>query len=126
MQSVNALTLDQVRIFHNYGIYLTHSHTTKFGPDQIKTFADDNLNVTKMIISVFDRGENIVGKGEIACLYKQFLLFPQYFQKASFPDPSKGVIVWEWVNRLPPGLCCMTSILFPIANNITNQLTYLG
>ena len=34
------------------------------------------------------------------CLYKQFLLFPQCFQKASFPDPSKGVIVWEWVNSL--------------------------
>ena len=45
-----------------------------------------------MIISVFDGVENIVGTGEIACI-----LFPQCFQKASFPDPSKGVIVWEWV-----------------------------
>ena len=33
---------------------------------RLKTFADDKLNVTKMIISVFDRVENIVGKGEIA------------------------------------------------------------
>ena len=33
----------------------------------MKAFADDKLNVTKMIISVFDRVENIVGKGEIAC-----------------------------------------------------------
>ena len=49
-----------------------------------------------MIISVFDREENIVGKGE-NCLYKQFLLFPQCFQKAPFQDPSKGVVVWEWV-----------------------------
>ena len=40
--------------------------------------------------------ENTVGKGEIAC-YKQFLLFPQCFQKACFPGVSKGVIVWEWV-----------------------------
>ena len=40
--------------------------------------------------------ENTVGKGEIAC-YKQFLLFPQCFQKACFQGPSKGVIVWEWV-----------------------------
>ena len=40
--------------------------------------------------------ENTVGKGEIAC-YKQFLLFPQFFQKACFPVASKGVIVWEWV-----------------------------
>ena len=41
--------------------------------------------------------ENTVGKGEIAC-YEQFLLFPQCFQKACFPEASKGVIVWEWVN----------------------------
>ena len=49
-----------------------------------------------MIISVFDR-ENIVGEGENAG-YQHFLLFPQCFEKASFPDTSKGVIVWEWVN----------------------------
>ena len=34
---------------------------------KLKALADDKLNVTKMIISVFDRVENIVGKGEIAC-----------------------------------------------------------
>ena len=34
---------------------------------KLKAFADQKLNVTKMIISVFDRVENIVGKGEIAC-----------------------------------------------------------
>ena len=34
---------------------------------KFKAFADDKLNVTKMIISVSDRIENIVGKGEIAC-----------------------------------------------------------
>ena len=50
-----------------------------------------------MIISVFDRVENIMGKGENAG-YQHFLLFPQCFQRASFPDVSKGVIVWEWVN----------------------------
>ena len=33
---------------------------------KLKAFADDKFNVTKMIISVFDRVENIVGKGEIA------------------------------------------------------------
>ena len=52
-----------------------------------------------MIIYVFDRVENIVGKGEIACI-SMFFLFPRCFQKASFPDPSKGVIVWEWDNVL--------------------------
>ena len=39
-------------------------------------------------------------KGEIA-RYEQFLLFPQCFQKACFPEASKGVILWEWVNSLP-------------------------
>ena len=34
---------------------------------KLKAFADDKLNVTKMIFSIFDRVENIVGKGEIAC-----------------------------------------------------------
>ena len=33
----------------------------------MKAFADDKLNGTKMIVSVFDRVENIVGKGEITC-----------------------------------------------------------
>ena len=58
-------------------------HQTK-----MKAFADGKINVTKMIISVFDRIENIVGKGEIA-------LPSQFFQKASFVDASKCVIVWE-------------------------------
>ena len=65
---------------------------------KLKAFADDNLNVTKMVIYVFDRVENIMGKRR-NCLYKQFLLFPQCFQKPSFPDPSKGAIVWEWVKE---------------------------
>ena len=34
---------------------------------KLKECADDKLNVTKIIISVFDRVENIVEKGEIAC-----------------------------------------------------------
>ena len=41
-----------------------------------------------------------MGKGEIA-RYEQFLLFPKCFQKVCFPEASKGVIVWEWVNSLP-------------------------
>ena len=53
-----------------------------------------------MVISFFDRVENIAGKGENAS-YQHFLLFPQGFEKASFPDMSKGVILWEWVNIQP-------------------------
>ena len=46
-----------------------------------------------MIISVCDRVENIVGKGENASS-QYFLLFLQCFEKTSFPDAAKGVIVW--------------------------------
>ena len=48
---------------------------------------------------LYESFENTGGKGEIAC-NKQFLLFPQCFQKACFPGASKGVIVWEWVKNI--------------------------
>ena len=51
--------------------------------NKLKAFADDKTNAAQMIISVFDRLENIAGKGENAG-YQHFLLFPQCFQKASF------------------------------------------
>ena len=41
-----------------------------------------------MGIQLSDQVENIVGKGEIA-RYKEFLLFPQCFQKLSSVDASK-------------------------------------
>ena len=52
------------------------------------------------MISVFDRLENIVGKGENVG-YQHFLLFPLCFETASFPDTSKD-LVWESVkpNRI--------------------------
>ena len=46
---------------------------------KLKAFTDDKLNVAKMMISLFDRVENIVGKGENAG-HQHFLLFPQCFQ----------------------------------------------
>ena len=50
---------------------------------KFKAFADDKLNVAKIMNSVFDRIENIVGKGENAG-YQHFLLFPQCFEKDFF------------------------------------------
>ena len=89
------------------GFAIGHSHIINPFPhikilDQtkLKAFADDKLNVTKMIFSAFDMSRKHCGKRR-NCLYKQFLLFPQCFQKASFLDGSKGVIVWEWVKSLP-------------------------
>ena len=67
---------------------------------KLKEFADDNFRFDENGIKLSKWVENTVGKGEIAC-YKQFLLFSQCFQKACFPQVSKGVIVWEWVNSLP-------------------------
>ena len=43
------------------------THNKILDQTKLKAFADDKLNVTKMIVSVFERVENIVGKGEIAC-----------------------------------------------------------
>ena len=63
----------------------------------MKEFADDNFKFDKNGRKLSKQVENTVGKREIAH-YEQFLLFPQCFQKACFPEASKGVIVWEWVN----------------------------
>ena len=60
---------------------------------KLKTFADHNLKVIKMMICVLDRLENIVGKGENTG-YQHFLLFLQCYQKASFSRSFKVGIVW--------------------------------
>ena len=49
---------------------------------KFKAFADDKFRVAKMMITPFDRTENIVGKGENAG-FLHFLLFPQCFQQTS-------------------------------------------
>ena len=45
---------------------------------KLKAFADDKLSDAKKKISLFDRVENTVVKGENAG-YQHFLLFPQCF-----------------------------------------------
>ena len=57
----------------------------------MKAFADDKINVAQMMISVSDKVENIVGKGENAG-YQHFFLFPQCFQKAFFSCGSLKVV----------------------------------
>ena len=49
---------------------------------KVKVFAKYTVKVAKMMISLFSRVENLVGKGENAG-YQRFLFFPQCFQKAS-------------------------------------------
>ena len=67
---------------------------------KLKQSADDDFEFDVNSRKFSKLIENTVGKGKIA-LYEQFFLFPQCFQKASFPRASKVVIVWEWVNQLP-------------------------
>ena len=52
----------------------------------------------------YPNGYKTLGNGEIV-RYEQFLLFPQCFEKACYPEASKGVIVWEWVNDCAGYLC---------------------
>ena len=66
---------------------------------KLKQSADNNFEVGVDSRKFSKLIENTVRKGEIA-RYEQFLLLPQYFQKACFPGASKGVIVWEWVKPL--------------------------
>ena len=87
-------------ILLQHAYLLTHYKTTNFRLFQIDKFADDNFKFDENGRKLSKWVENTVGKGEIAH-HKQFLLFPQCFQKACFPGASKGVIVWEWVNPLP-------------------------
>ena len=46
---------------------------------KLKAFADNNLYVAKMMISLYDGAENIVEKKEENSGYQHFLLFPQCF-----------------------------------------------
>ena len=63
-------------------------HQSKF-----RVFADDKTIVTQKFKFTFGRLENIVGKEENAG-YQNFLLFPQCFQKLSFPEALKVGVMW--------------------------------
>ena len=60
---------------------------------KVKIFSDNKFIVAKMMMSAFDRVENIVGKGENAGS-QYFLLFPHHYQKASDKGSLKVRIVW--------------------------------
>ena len=60
---------------------------------KFKVVANDKIIVTQRLKFVLGRIENIVGKGENAG-FQHFLLFPQCFQKLSFPEVFKVGIVW--------------------------------
>ena len=63
---------------------------------KLKQFADDNFKFDIYGLKFSKRVENTVGKGEIA-QYKQFLLFPQCFQKTCTAYMYKAGLVWKRV-----------------------------
>ena len=60
---------------------------------KLKAFADHKFNAAKIVISFYDKAENIVGKEENAGC-QHFLLFPHCFQKLSVSRSLKVGIVW--------------------------------
>ena len=52
---------------------------------KLDAFAEDTLNAAEMLVSVFDRGKNIVRKGENAG-YQHFLIVSQCFQIPPLSD----------------------------------------
>ena len=71
-------------------VCLSHSHKL-LNQTNLKAFADNITNITKMMISVFNRAESIVSEGEIVCtsnfsfshnLFKRLL--SQTFHKVSW------------------------------------------
>ena len=60
---------------------------------KLKAFADNKIKALEMMIFVFDRVENIVGKGENAG-YQHFFFFPQCFLKAIHSGSLKVGTEW--------------------------------
>ena len=74
-------------------VYFNSLQKTNSESNQIKTFANIRLNVAKIMISVCDRVEYIVGKGENVD-YQHFHLFTQCFQNLFF---SRDIKTWDCV-----------------------------
>ena len=81
-------------IFMNY--FLPFLIPQILDSSKLKEFADNNSKFDENGREFSKSVENNVGKGEIA-RYKQFLLFPQCFQKTLSEDTWKPGLVWERV-----------------------------
>ena len=68
-----------------------------------KKFADNDFKFNEKDRKFSKQVENTVGKEEIAC-YKQFLFFPQCFQKTCTTATWKSGPVWERVKSLAVGV----------------------
>ena len=93
-----------------------------FDITKLKACVDDKLNVAKMMISLFDRIEDTMGKGENAG-YQHFLLFPRFFEAFSFGGSLKAGIVWSYKGRQQKLLLTSIDVFywFCMPNNNTLQ-----
>ena len=76
---------------------------------KFKAFEDDKLNVVRLMLSLLNRVENTVGKGENAG-YQHFLLFLQSFPKPSSLGSLKVRNVWCRVKQYFRSQCNYPSI----------------
>ena len=67
MKMISAMAKSGLTLYHTIPNFNPFPHEKILDQTKLKAFADNKLKVSKIIISVFDRVENIVGKGEIAC-----------------------------------------------------------
>ena len=74
-------------VFHTF-FFNPSSNAKIIDQFKLKAFADGKINVVEMMISLSDRVDNIMGKGENAG-HQHFLLFSQCFQKASLLESLK-------------------------------------
>ena len=64
----------------------------------MKELADNNFKFDENDGKFYKRIENTVGKAEITC-YKQFLRFPQCFQRTCTADTQKPGLFWKRVRH---------------------------
>ena len=107
---------------------------------KLKAFADDKINVTKMAKFVFDRVENMVGKGENAC-YQHFSFTRNVFRRLlSWGREKSGFcgkelthccvstntfeITSERDKMWKPRVCLVSKVFLHLFENTTHSLTF--
>ena len=87
----------------------------------MKAFVDNKLNVTKMIISVFDKVEDIVGKGDIACT-SNFSFSHNVFKRLLSQTRHKVSLCGEWVKLIKKTYAVVTHQNCNIETIVTSTL----
>ena len=104
---------------------LTLSQNHILDCSKLKDFADDNFRFERNGKKFYKRGKNTVGKGDIA-LYKQFLLFPQCFQRTCTarervnPLPDDKILDWSKLKQIADILSVLIKMKHKFHNRSKN------